>query len=142
MQKYFLPALALLALAACKKDDPAVPAKQLSGTLSGAQAIPAVASSGTGSVTGTYDPNTMVLTYSVTYAGITPTAGHFHYGDPRHTNPNRIMLLFNNVGTSPITGTATLTPMQADSLLAGRIYANLHTQANPAGELRANVTAK
>jgi hypothetical protein len=32
--------------------------------------------------------------------------------------------------------------VQADSLKAGRIYANIHTTANSGGELRANLTAK
>jgi CHRD domain len=37
---------------------------------------------------------------------------------------------------SPIEGTATLTENQAADLLAGKWYANIHTAANPGGELR------
>ena len=37
---------------------------------------------------------------------------------------------------SPIEGTATLTENQAADLLAGKWYANVHTAANPGGELR------
>ena len=40
---------------------------------------------------------------------------------------------------SPITGTATLTPAQAADLAAGKWYVNLHTAANPGGEIRGQV---
>ena len=149
MKKILLFVLTGLALTtACKKDNgsdtPAI--MQVSGTLNAAQTIPNVGSSnGSGTVTGTYDPTTKVLTYSVAYTGITPTAGHIHYGDPRHYSPTGVMVAFDRtkLATSPITGTATLTAQQADSLLAGHTYTNLHTQAHPAdGELRANLTVK
>jgi len=37
---------------------------------------------------------------------------------------------------SPIKGTATLTDAQAADLMAGKWYANVHTAANPGGEVR------
>jgi len=41
---------------------------------------------------------------------------------------------------SPINGQATLTAEQAQQVSAGEWYINLHTQAHPAGEIRAQVT--
>jgi hypothetical protein len=40
---------------------------------------------------------------------------------------------------SPIKGSATLTEAQATDLVAGRYYFNVHTAANPGGELRGQV---
>ena len=40
---------------------------------------------------------------------------------------------------SPIIGSATLTPAQVDQLKQGLWYINLHTAANPGGELRGQV---
>ncbi len=145
MKNLLIIALSTITLAtACKKDEDNTPATmQLSATLSGNNEVPTpITSPGTGAVTGTYNPTTRVLTYSVSYSGITPTAGHFHYGDTRHANPTGIMVTFTDVTTSPITGSATLSAMQADSLLSGHIYANLHTADHKAGAIRSNVMVK
>jgi hypothetical protein len=37
---------------------------------------------------------------------------------------------------TPIEGQATITAAQAADLMAGRWYANIHTAANPGGEIR------
>ncbi|MGI4742000.1 MAG: CHRD domain-containing protein [Janthinobacterium lividum] len=106
-------------------------------------------------MTGTYDPGTKLLTYTVTYAGLTgaPTMGHFHYGDAKHTGA--VFIPFSNLptGTSgTITGSTTLTTTaatstspavsQPDSFSLGHVYANIHTSQYPSGEIRANVVVK
>lgn len=150
MKKVILAALASLTLAtACKKDDPATPAvKQVSAALSPANQIPAVttAPSATGTMTGTYDPTSKLLTYSVTFAGLTgnATAGHLHFGDTKHKTAAPT-LPFSGVPAATsgtFSGTATLTQMQADSLTAGKLYANIHTDKNQGGEIRANLVVK
>jgi len=40
-----------------------------------------------------------------------------------------------NAGQSPVQGTAVLTYDQAADLLAGKWYVNLHTAANPGGQV-------
>lgn len=144
MKKFLLAAAATLALAtACKKDDTTTPATtpmQVTGTFSGSNETPAVTTSATGNVTATYDKTSKILTYSVTYSGLTPTAGHFHIGAPGVAGP--IVIQFPYVSYSPISGSTLLTPIQEDALLMGNMYANLHTAANPGGEIRANVVAK
>jgi hypothetical protein len=141
MRSVFLLALIPLALASgCKKDEQTTPAPmQLSGTLSGSAQVPAVQTSATGIVTGTYDKSSTMLSYSVTYTGLTPNGGHFHYGAPGKTG--NVVIPFTSLA-SPITGAVKLSPAQADSLLAGRMYVNLHTAAKPDGEIRANVVVK
>lgn len=151
MKNTILAATALAALtlaSACKKktDDNPNPTQQLSGALSAANSIkPTSASTATGTVSGTYDPTSMVLTYKLDFTGLTgpPTVAHFHFGNPTHTGP--VFIPFSNLptGTSgTIPGTATLTAAQADSFMVGRVYANIHTAQYPMGEIRANVVVK
>ena len=44
-----------------------------------------------------------------------------------------------NVASSPVEGSATLTDAQAADLMAGKYYINVHTAANPGGEIRGQV---
>jgi hypothetical protein len=143
MKSLLLAALAALTLTtACKKDDdtPAPAPMQVTGTFSGANEVPAVTTSATGNVSATYTKSTKTLNYTVTYSGLTPTAGHFHIGAPGVAGP--VVITFPYLAYSPITGSTLLTQLQEDALLAGNMYANLHTTANPSGEIRANVVAK
>ncbi len=154
--KHFLSSLLLLtglvaATACSKKDDTVAPAQTsfaLSGNLTGAQSVPATPSTATGAVSGTYDKNTKVLTYSVSYTGITPTGAHFHLGSPT-TSKGPVTVAFdkNNAAkdgfVSPITGTTKLDATQETAFLNNGIYANLHSTSYPAdGEIRCQVAAK
>src|SRR5712671_6844520 len=81
------------------------------------------------------------VTCQITYSGLsgTPTAAHFH--GPAQPGANAgVAVPIPNVATSPAQGSATLTDAQAADLLAGRYYINIHTAANPAGEIRGQVT--
>jgi hypothetical protein len=152
MNKFLLLALAGLALtSACKKDDnntPATPATmQVTASLNSASEVPAVSAPGaTGAFTGTYNPSSMVLTYAVTYSGLTgpATAAHLHFGDTKHKTaaPTVPFTGVPSAASGTFNGTATLTSMQADSLKAGKLYANIHTSTNSGGEIRGNLTAK
>jgi hypothetical protein len=115
---------------------------RIKAALSGASEVPATTSAGVGSVEGTLDTQTNLLSWTLTYSGLTgpAKAGHFH--GPADAGKNAgVALGFTGSVESPITGTATLTPAQAQDLLAGKWYANLHTAANPGGEIRGQVTA-
>lgn len=143
MKGMLLAALAALTLAtACKKDDdaPATAPLQVTGTFSGANEVPAVTTSATGNVSGTYNKTTKILSYTVTYAGLTPIMGHFHTGAPGANGP--VVITFPYLSYSPITGSSLLSLAQEEALLAGNMYANLHTATNTGGEIRANVVAK
>jgi hypothetical protein len=41
--------------------------------------------------------------------------------------------------TSPINGSATLSPADAQEFLSGEMYVNVHTKNHPAGEMRGQV---
>ncbi len=115
---------------------------RLAGTLSGAQEVPAATTSGTGSVTASFDKSTNKLTYEVTYSGLTgpATAGHFH--GPAAAGQNAGVVVPFASATSPIKGEATLTAAQAADLLAGRWYANIHTARYPGGEIRGQLAVR
>ncbi|OGX83114.1 CHRD domain-containing protein [Hymenobacter glacialis] len=149
-----LLATGLLAATACSDDDKAVtptpaPAPALpavTATFSGAQEVPAVTTAATGNFAGTYDRATRELRFTITYSGLTPTAGHLHTGAPGVNGAVFLPFPFNNAAStgfdSPITGTTILSPAQGTALLANGVYANLHTAARPGGEIRADLTVK
>jgi hypothetical protein len=98
--------------------------------------VPPTNSKGTGTVTATYDTSSKKLTWKGTYSGLTgpATAAHFHGPAPVGKNAGVAIPISPN--TSPFEGSATLTDKQAQELMAGEWYANIHTAANKAGEIR------
>ncbi len=115
----------------------------LSTQLRGANEVPPVATSGGGSVDASFNKDTMQLRWKVSYSGLTgnATAGHFH--GPALVGANAgVVLGWANPITNGMQGSATLTAAQAADLLAGRWYANIHTAANPGGELRGQMTVR
>ncbi len=133
----------------CKKDEVVVnPDKiyQVSTTLSGANEVPAVVSSATGTTTGTYNQTTKILSISSTLVGITPTAGHIHTQvvPTNATRSGGVTFNFGTTLTSPVVYT-TITPLtaaQEADLLNGIMYVNFHTPANPGGEIRGNLSVR
>jgi hypothetical protein len=109
----------------------------LGAKLSGANEVPANTSTGTGTLEATLDTQSNLLTWTVTYTGLTGAAkaGHFHGPAAAGANAG-VALGFTGSVESPIKGSATLTPTQAADVLAGKWYVNLHTAANPGGEVR------
>ena len=112
-------------------------------TLNGASEVPPNTTAGTGTLTATYDPATKELSWKGSYSGLTgdATAAHFH--GPAEVGKNAAPAVWisekgQNLA-SPFKGTATLTDAQADDLLKGLWYANVHTDANKGGEIRGQV---
>jgi hypothetical protein len=111
--------------------------------LTGAQQVPPVQTPGSGSAALTYDPTTHVLTWTITFSGLSgePTMAHVH--GPAAEGKNGPVLIWlstkGQAATSPIKGQATLTPDQAQELMAGDTYVNVHTKDHPAGEIRGQI---
>ena len=103
--------------------------------LSGATEVPPVATAATGTATATLDTATKALNWTVTYTGLTPTAGHIHGPAAAGANAG-VLVPFSGSMASPIKGSATLTDAQVSDLEAGRTYVNLHTANNKGGEIR------
>ena len=95
------------------------------------------ATKGSGDVLATLDTTTKKLTYTMTYLGLTgpATAAHFHGPAAAGANAGVAVPIGANPA-SPTTGSVTLTDAQIKDLEAGKWYANVHTAANPGGEIR------
>jgi CHRD domain len=110
-------------------------------TLDGKSEVPANTSAGTGSADVDYDAATKKLTWKLTYSGLSgpATAAHFH--GPAEAGKNAgVAVAIPNATASPAEGSATLTDAQAADLMAGKYYINVHTAANPGGEIRGQVS--
>jgi len=102
-----------------------------------------VQTAGTGTADLTYDSATLVVTWSVSYSGLSGPVTMAHFHGPAAEGKNApVVIWLTKQGSpveSPIKGQATLTPEQAQQFTAGDWYINVHTQANPAGEIRGQV---
>ena len=113
----------------------------MTSQLTGASEVPPVSTTGSGTVNASFNKDTNVLTWKVTYSGLSGplTAGHIH--GPALAGANAgVVIPFTGSLTSPFEGKVTLTAAQVADLMAGRYYVNLHTAKNPGGEIRAQLT--
>jgi hypothetical protein len=116
-------------------------AEKMKATLDGASEVPANTSAGKGAADIDYDAATKKLSWKLTYSGLTgpATAAHFH--GPAEAGKNAgVVVAIPGSALSPAEGSATLTDAQAADLMAGKYYVNIHTAANPGGEIRGQVT--
>ena len=131
----------LVGISACNKAPSSADTSGLTAQLVGTSEVPPTTTQGSGTLDGKFNPHTNELSYRVTYENLSgaPTAGHFHGPALAGENAGVAIPLASDLG-SPITGSATLTAPQAAELMAGKWYVNLHTAANPDGEIRGQVT--
>ena len=133
--------LATLALAAAFAFAGPAFADKMKATLDGKSEVPANTSSGKGAADLDYDAGAKKLSWKLTYSGLSgpATAAHFH-GPAEAGNNAGVAVAIPNATSSPVEGSATLTDAQAADLMAGKYYINIHTAANPGGEIRGQVT--
>jgi hypothetical protein len=118
----------------------------ISGSASGNQMVPAVSGNGSATISGTYNANTGVMTYTTNWTGLSgaPTSGSFYSG-ASGTN-GTVMGSSWNMGTGltstgTYSGQMTLTSDQAMQLRNGGWYYTLGTANNSNGEVRGQITA-
>jgi hypothetical protein len=106
--------------------------------LSGSQEVPAVntQASGVSTITVIGDK---VMTGSVKTTGITATAAHIHMAASGQNGPVIIPLAKSGDDTWSVPGNTVLSSAQFDAYRAGNLYVNVHSAANPGGEIRAQL---
>lgn len=130
-----LAGLTALAVSAC-----AAP-QTYQGPMSAAYEVPPVNNSrGAGTVVATVYPSTRAMTYVVNYKDLTGPATAAHIHGPATPGANAPVVLPATVTPATIKGGATLTEAQLADLQAGKYYFNIHTAANPGGEIRGLMT--
>ena len=115
-----------------------LPAFAQSITLSGANEVPPVSSSAAGSGTVTIKDDGSVSA-KVTVTGMTATAAHIHMAAAGANGP--VIVPFTKTGdnTFEAAAGAKMSPEQLAAYKAGNTYVNVHTAANPGGEIRAQL---
>jgi hypothetical protein len=104
-------------------------------TLTGAQETPPVTTAASGVGRFVFDPETRSLTGSVTTTGITGNVAHLHAGAVGVAAPVAIPMT-GGPSAWIIPADTLLTPEQVVTLVNGGFYANVHSTANPGGEIR------
>jgi hypothetical protein len=107
-------------------------------TLTGANEVPPVTTSATGTATVTINPDRSVAV-KVNVSGMTATASHIHEGAPGTNGP--VIVPFTKTGDNTFASSegAKLTESQYASYKAGNLYVNVHSAAHPIGEIRAPI---
>jgi hypothetical protein len=89
----------------------------------------------------TLDTDSRMLSWTVTYSGLTgpATMGHFH-GPAAVGVAAGVQVPMTGDLASPIKGSAEINDGQIGDLSGGLWYVNIHTAANPKGEIRGQLT--
>lgn len=100
--------------------------------LTGQNEVPPNEQTGRGTLAATYDTVSKKLTWMGTYSGLSgrPTGIHFHGPASPNDNAEAVLPIKSLFG-----GSATLSDAQADDLIAGYWYVDIHTRAYPTGEI-------
>ena len=132
-----------LALGACGMTPMMSGGSALTAQLAGSSEVPPTTSNASGTASATLNKQTNELSWTVTYSGLSgpATAAHFHGPAMPGQNAGVVVPITGSL-VSPIKGAAMLTALQAAEVTAGRWYVNVHTAANPNGEIRGQVTVQ
>lgn len=139
-----LLSLPLLVLVSCKSTDEVEQANIYFGTITmtGAQEVPPVNTSATGTIVADYNRLTKTLSYSIQFSGLTDSAvaAHIHgLAEPGINAP--VLQTFNNFPrrkAGSYSGSLLIDGVKftEENLLARRYYVNIHSKTYGGGEIR------
>lgn len=113
--------------------------------LTGAQEVPPVTTSGSGTLDVAYDKGSKTLRYSARWSGMSDSVTMMHFHGPADKGANAGVVYPIHEFTRGMSGTADGTvkldeaKMKEADLLGGKWYYNIHTKTHPAGEIRGQV---
>jgi hypothetical protein len=118
----------------------------ISGEASGSQMVPMVSSAATGTLSGIYDSETNMLTYTINWSGLTADALEARLHGPAAAGSNAAVIqtlaITKNGSTGIASGSITISDSLETQLLAGRLYYVLPTMTNSGGEIRGQISAQ
>lgn len=138
----------VILLASCTKEqitEVINPVWNLRGNANGIQETPTrVTTTATGSIAGTYNKSTNLLTFTINWNGLiggNPSAMHFHGpADPGVAAGVLVPITgFTPAASGSVSGTATLTDAQETDFMNGLWYYNIHNATYPGGEIRGQI---
>jgi len=113
------------------------------------QEVPPNNSAASGTADVTYNKDTKMLTYTLTWSGLTgkPTMAHIHGTAPRGANAgvkHDLTSVLKKETSGSFTDSVKIdaSDIKEDSLLSGFYYFNIHTPANGGGEIRGQIEFK
>jgi CHRD domain len=110
-------------------------AADIAVTLAGDQVVPPVTTTAKG--TGTISiGDDRAVSGSIQTTGIDGTAAHIHLAAPGQNGPVAVPLAKTGEGAWAVAAGAKLTEAQFEAYKAGNLYVNVHSAANPGGEIR------
>jgi len=125
--------------------------------MTGAESVPPVTTEAGGQTTFTFDPTTATVRYTIQVSGLSDaTAAHIHAGKVGESGPVVVPLFGGPQKSGPFTGMLAegqIDPTMLQGELQGKgvqdlmalfmeggLYVNVHTVANPDGEIRGQIT--
>lgn len=108
-------------------------------SLTGAQENPAVTTAAVGNGFISVDEQSGAVSGTITTFGVAGTVAHIHEGPVGVNAPIIVELTQVQPGVWQVPEGATLTASQVASFKAGNLYVNVHSAANPGGEIRAQI---
>ena len=109
----------------------------LTASADGSQEVPPVTNAFSGSATFTYDANAGTISWSIVHNVTNATAAHIH--GPALPGMNAGVLVNLGSATSPMSGTASISPADAAFLLDGMAYLNIHSPTFMSGAIRGQI---